>query len=228
MKNINQKDINLQDRFLFVGTNEQIAKSAPNKGLPPFTVLTDVYTGFFCKQNSGIDEKWGIISISLNELRNDMFAPYIGYLDKFMKNKDVPLVERHQKLLDNINKYKSKWNKSLEEAGVCLYLTKIPPAAIKKVMIYTPSGRDGNIIVNDLTANSPSPSSGSPAYHKANYKKYLGISRWLNGEDVKGEDIHGEKVNFDFENQLANRYGLDVYYMKPIEKGKKHAAAKKS
>ncbi len=228
MKNVNQKNISVQDRFLFVGTNEQVAKSAPNNGLPPFTILTDVYTGFFCNLNSKVDEKWGIISINLSELRNDMFAPYIGYLDKFTKSKDTPLLERHQKLLANINKHKSKWNKSLDEAGVCMYLAKIPPSAIKKVMIYTPSGRDANIIVNDCVANSPCPASTSPAYHKANYKKHLGISRWLNGEDVKGEDIHGEKVNFDFDNQLAHRYGLDVYYMKPIEKGKKHAAAKKS
>ncbi len=224
-----QKNINVpQDRLLFVGTNEQIAKSAPNKGLPPLSVLTDVYTGFFCKQSSKNDEKWGIISVNLNELRQDMLAPYIGYLDKFTKNKDLSLLERHQKLLANISKYKSKWNKSLEEAGACMYLAQIPSSAIKKVMIYTPSGRDGNIVVNDCVTNSPSPASNPPSYHKANYKKHLGISRWLNGEDVKCEDVFEEKVNFDLENLLANRYGLDIYYMKPVEKGKKHAAAKKS
>lgn len=228
MKNVNQKDISLpQDRFLFVGTNEQVAKSAPNKGLPPLTLLTDVYTGFFCRQNSKVDEKWGIISINLNDLRSDMLAPSLGYLDKFTKNKNTTTTEeRYQKIMTTIGKHKSKWEKSLETVGVCMYLAAIPASAIRKVMIYTSTGRDGNVIINEYINNSPNPTIIAPADHKVNYKKYLGVSRWLNGEDVKGEDICEEKVNMDFESKLAHRYGLDVYYIKPLEKGKKSAAKK--
>lgn len=219
MKNANHKDTNLSpDRILFVGTNEQVAKSAPNKGLPSLTVLTDVYTGLFCKNSCKKEEKWGIIAVNLNDLNTDMLAPSLEYLDKFTKNKLVSVSERHEKLLHNINKHKYKWEKSLKETGMCLYLPNIPSSAIKKVMIYNPNGKDGNVIINEHIYNVSN--------HKIDYKKNLGFARWLNGENVNGDDVFGDSNNTELENKLAHRYGLDVYYMKPVEKGRKSAAKK--
>ena len=202
-KSINQKDLNAQqDKKLYIGTNEQTAKLSPAKGLIAPIFLTDVYPGFFCKETCKNNERWGIISVSLDKLRLDMFAPSLA----FKKTKT--------------------WEKSLTEHGVCVYLSQIPPNAIQKVMIYNPSGKHTNIVINQLVNESPNPTSLTSSVHKINYTKSLGISRWLNGEEIKCVDIFNGDNNvklIEYEDELANRFGLDVYYIKPEEKGRKHA-----
>jgi len=221
MKKFNkQKDLNVQqDKILYIGTNEQTAKLAPAKGLMAPIFLTDVYPGFFCKEtckNEG--ERWGIISVSTSKLNLDMFAPSPAFMNK----KDKRNIS-----IDDVANYKSKWEKSLIESGTCVYLSSIPSDAIQKIMIYNPSGKHTNIVINKLINELPTPTS-SLSEHKTNYPKSLGVSRWLNGEEVRCEDIFNGDTNIklinETEEKLANRFGLDVYYLKPEEKGKKHAA----
>lgn len=188
--------------FLYVGTTERAAKEAPLKGLEPPIFLTDVYPGFFCKQNCNDSERWGIISVRIDQLNTGMFAP-----SPACKNK------------------RCRWDKSLSNCGVCVYNAKIPPFAIHKVMIYTPVGRDANIAINNLVNELPEPHLISPAQHKALYSKSLGILKWFNGEAVKCEDIFNGQTNIkiinELEGKLNNRYGLDIYYIRSEEKKKK-------
>lgn len=190
------------NKFLYVGTTEHMAKLAPIKGLEPPIFLTDVYPGFFCKQNCPNGERWGIISVSIDQLYPAMLAPSPACKGK-----------------------KPKWDKSLSNCGVCVYNAKILPQAIHKVMIYTPVGRDSNIAINNLVNELPEPHLISPAQHKALYSKSLGILKWFNGESVKCEEIFNGQTNIkiinELEGKLNNRYGLDIYYIKPEERGKK-------
>lgn len=211
--------------LLYIGTTEQAAKLAPVKGIDPLAILTDTYPGFFCKQNCNQNERWGIISISYNQLNEEMFAPSPVFIDRYGKNRRGKAEDRIQEILNKIHNYKTKWQKSLNGCGVCLYLGRIPPQAIQKVMIYSPTGRDANTSINNLIAELPEPYSISPAEHKALYSKSLGILKWFNGEAVKCEDIFNGQTSIklisEIDDKLNNRYGLDIYYMKPEEKGRK-------
>ncbi len=223
MKAKNTKDVQLQDKnILYVGTTEQIAKLAPIRGLEPPIFLTDVYPGFFCKQICQ-DERWGIISVNITQLHEEMFAPSPSYIDKFKKYKDPNAAqEKINKILSKIANYKGKWGQSLQSCGVCVYTSHIPPAAIQKVMIYNPAGRDSNVAINQLLEELPKPTAISPAQHKATYSKSLGVLRWFNGEPVKCEDIFNGQTNIklinEIEDKLNNRFGLDLYYLKPEDK----------
>jgi hypothetical protein len=200
-----------QDEFLYIGTNEQSAKLAPLKGLEPPIFLTDVYPGYFCKQFCDGDKKWGIISVNVKQLFTEMMAPYPAWLIKNIKSENP-----------NIITHKGKWNKSLINCGVCVYNAHIPSTAIHKIMIYTPVGRDTNIAINNLINELPSPNIISPKEHKYLYNKSLGVLRWLAGDPVRCEDIFNGKVNGKID-ELSNRFGLDLYYTKPEERGRKNA-----
>lgn len=222
------KNINgvLQDKkLLYIGTSEQVAKLAPNKGLEPPVFLTDVYPGFFCKQScKAEDRRWGIISVNLDQLCIEMLAPSPMFVEKNTKNKKEPLEERLKKIRDNISVYKNKWQKSLNDCGVCLYLSHIPPKAIQKIMIYSAVGKDANTAINKLVDELPEPYSVSPSEHKAIYPKSLGILKWFNGDMIKCEDIFNGKTNINLISEIDNRFGLDVFYIKPEEKGRKNVS----
>jgi len=201
---VNSVSVQQAREFLYVGTTEQAAKLAPLKGLEPPIFLTDVYPGFFCKQQCNNGERWGIISVNFNQLNTEMIAPPPAYKGS-----------------------KRKWDQSLTNCGVCLYKARIPPQAIHKVMIYTPVGRDANIAINNLVNELPEPHLISPTQHKALYAKSLGILKWFNGESVKCEDIFNGKTNIklisELDDKLNNRFGLDIYYIRPEERGKKNS-----
>jgi hypothetical protein len=200
------------NEFLYIGTNEQAAKLAPLKGLEPPIFLTDVYPGYFCKQFCDGDKRWGIISVNVKQLLTEMMAPYPAWLTKNIKSNN-PSIANH----------KSKWNKSLINCGVCVYTAHIPSHAIHKIMIYTPVGRDTNIAINNLVDELPPPNLISPKEHKALYRKSLGVLRWFAGEPVRGEDIFNGTMNGKIDDKLSNRFGLDLYYIKPEERGRKNA-----
>ena len=215
-----------QDKeLLYIGTNEQAAKLAPVKGFDPPVVLTDTYPGFFCKQNCPGNERWGIISVNCNQLNSDMFAPSPAFVEKSTKNRHGKIEDRLNSILNKIHLYKTKWQKSLSGCGVCLYLAHIPPSAIQKVMIYSHNGRDANIAINKLVGELPEPNTISPSEHKALQNKSLGILKWFNGEMVKCEDIFDRQTSIklinEFDDKLNNRIGLDIYYLKAEDKGKK-------
>lgn len=211
MSNISTPQANL----LYVGTTEQIAKLAPHKGLTPPVFLTDIYPGFFCKQDCQ-NGRWGIISINVGKLYKEMFAPSPAYIDRLSKKqtKEAPS-ERYQKILDRISDHKTKWQKSLTSSGVCLYLDNIPPSAIEKVMIYDTVGNSTNNHINKLLSELPSPYDLTPAEHKALYNKASCLLNWLNGKETDC-----------FNGEADNRMGLDLYYTKPEEKMRKIAAKK--
>lgn len=192
MRQKNPKNGVQQARILYIGTTEQIAKMAPVKGLEPPIFLTDAYPGFFCQQSCKNNEKWGIISVNQDELYPEMLAPFPNFIDKNNRNKNKPIEKRLQEILDKISIHKDKWQKSLTNCGVCLYIGEIFPNMIKKVMIY-------NNIHN--TIDIIDPISLSPAEHKAAYQKNLEIAKWLNGEDIDSE-------------KFSNRKGLDLFYTK--------------
>lgn len=198
-----------QDK-LYVGTSEYIAKLAPVKGLNPMVFLTDVYSGFFCREECKTSNKWGIISVSLNKLSIDMLAPSPAYL----------------KTLKNPHKY--KWQKSLQETGVCVYTAPIPPFAIERVMIFQNNG--SNETINQFIDELPNPYNISPNEHKSLYKKSLGVAKWLNGEQVECSDmmngVNG-KILAEIEDKLHNRFGLDLYYIRNEERVRKVASKKK-
>ena len=192
---INSKSVQQDSEILYVGTNEQIAKLAPIKGLKAPVILTDVYSGFFCRKNN--DLKWGIISIIVDKLCDGMFAPFHFKSDK-----------------------KINWQKSLKDHGACLYNRDIPQSAILKVTIYNPVGNEANIIINKLIEEQ-----NPQENHKLNYKRNLGITKWLNGEDVDYEEIYNGETSYKLINEmgekLRNKSGLDVFYFKPEEKVRK-------
>lgn len=228
MKTKNINGVPQDKKLLYIGTTERVAKLAPNKGLEPPVFLTDVYPGFFCKQSCK-NERWGIISVNLEQLYTEMLAPSPIFIEKSIKNKaKEPLEERLKKIFANITVYKSKWQKSLNNCGVCLYLSHIPPKAIQKIMIYSAVGRDANSAINKLVDELPEPCSVSPSEHKSNYPKSLGVLKWFNGDMVKCEDIFNGKTNINLINEiddkLNNRFGLDVFYIKPEEKGRKNVS----
>ncbi len=209
-------------KVLFIGTNEQKAKVAPLKGLEPPIFLTDVYPAFFCKQDCTNGERWGILSVCLTDLYADKLAPSPSYIKKYTKTNKTA-----EQILNEIERYKSKWEKSLSGCGVCVYNLPIPPKAIQRIMIYSCAGRETNATINRLINELPEPHSVSPATHKALYHKSLGLSRWFNGEEVRCEDIYNGETNIKLVNELdgslTNRLGLDMYYLKSEEKkrGKK-------
>lgn len=218
MKKVKDTSVKLQQvrEVLYIGTNEQTAKLAPLKGLDPPIYLTDVYPGFFCKQTCKSNERWGIISVNLKQLHTEMFAPSPAYLAKYARIKNAT---------NKLSNHKNKWQKSLDSCGVCVYTSRIPPSAIQKIMIYSPTGRDSNIAINNLINELPTPELISPSEHKALYSKSLGILRWLNGEPVRCEDIFNGQTNIkiinEIEDKLNQRFGLDMYYIKPEERGRK-------
>jgi len=213
-----------QGKELYVGTTEQAAKLAPIKGLEPPVILTDSYPGFFCKQKCLPGERWGIISVSLKKLNEEMFAPSPAFIEKFTKKRRGKLEDRIQAILDKIHTYKTKWQKSLNGCGVCLYLANVPPAAIQKVMIYNPDGREANSAINKIVGELPKPDTVTASQHKASYAKSLSVLKWFNGEEVSCGDFNGHvnsKLAAELDDTLNNRYGLDVYYIKPEEKVRK-------
>lgn len=218
MKKVKDTNVSVPQarEFLYIGTNEQTAKLAPLKGLEPPIYLTDVYPGFFCKQICNNGERWGIISVSLKQLHAEMIAPSPAYLEKHTRVKNAA---------SKLSNHKGKWQKSLDNCGVCVYTSRIPPSAIQKIMIYSPTGRDANIAINNLINELPEPNLITPSEHKALYGKSLGILRWLNGEHVRCEDIFNGQTNMkiigEIENKLNHRFGLDMYYIKPEERGRK-------
>jgi len=199
-------------KTLFVGTSEQIAKLAPTKGLDPQVFLTDVYPGFFCLQNCN-GCKWGIVSINQDSLLKDMFAPFHFYIKSKDKSKD--------EILQNIHEYKTRWKKSLQDCGVCIYTAPIPPQAVEKVITYSPTA---NNYLTKFISDQANPCEVSPKTHKYDYKSNLTIAKWLNGEDIKVEDVLDNKINHktfvELSEKIANRSGLDLYYQKS-EKDKK-------
>lgn len=215
---MNQKDLGLQQVKLFIGTNEQTAKLAPVKGLEPPIFLTDVYPAFFCKQNCTNGERWGILSVYINDLHTSNLAPSPNYIKKSNKNKST------DEILKNIGYYKSKWQKSLDTCGVCVYTLPIPPEAIRKIMIYSDKGRDTNPAINQLVSELPTPHEISPSEHKTLYRKSLSISRWFDGENISCEDIFNGKTNvkliseLEVDKKLVNKSGLDLYYLRTEEK----------
>lgn len=106
-----------QDKLLFVGTTEKIAKLAPLKGLEPPNYLTNLYPGVFCRDCG--DMKWGIISVDTSVLFPDMMSPF-----------------------KSSARNKRKWKLSLDKYHVCIYHGRIPAAAIVKVMTYNPKSND--------------------------------------------------------------------------------------
>lgn len=206
-----------QAKTLYVGTNEQVAKLAPVSGLEPPIYLTDVYPGFFCKQLAK-DGRWGIISVDVNALYQEMLAPSPEYLNKHKKNKVTA------KDLARL-RTRTTWQKSIDNCGVCVYTSRIPPNAIQKVMIYSPVGRDTNTAINQLVSELPEPHSITPSEHKALRQKSLGILRWFAGEAVRCDDIFNGQTNLklinEIDDKLINRAALDVYYIRQEEKERK-------
>ena len=208
-----QKSSMPQDRkkILFVGANEQIAKLAPTKGLEPPVFLTDIYPGFFCLQSHN-GSKCGIISVNQEVLIPDMFAPFHFYIKS--KDKD--------EVLKNIKDYKTRWKKSLQECGVCIYTGPIQSFAIEKIVTYSPTAND---YLTKFITEQPNPCEVSAKDHKYNYNSNLAIARWLNGEDIKAEDILDKKLNHktfcELSDKLANRSGLDLYYQRSEKEKRK-------
>jgi len=181
-----------QDKFLFIGTDEQTAKSAPVKGVSPPIFLTDVYPTYFCPRDV---ERWGIISVNLKYL--DMPSPY-------------PHNSKH------------KWQKSLDTCGLCTYHTLIPPTAIEKVMIYTPYGKHSNSLITELLLAQTDPRLLTTKEHKLNYDKNLCLTKWLNGEEVLVDSFELCFINYkaldEVRDKIHNKSGLDIYYIRAEEK----------
>jgi len=208
-----QENTNLQqDKVLYVGTSEKVAKLAPVKGLNAPIFLTDVYPTFFCKQTCNQGERWGIISVSLSKLHADVLTPSPYYIQKSLKTKkSIP------EILSRINSYKSKWQKSLEACGVCLCTSFIPPTAIKKVIIYEAT----NPAVAKFIDKIPNPEHILPSDHKTLYRNSLGVLQWLNGEEVSPKDVCDEtdfKMLNEIGEQLLDRSGLNFYYLSTEKK----------
>lgn len=184
------------DKTLFIGTDEQTAKSAPVKGISPPNLLTDVYPTFSCPRDV---EKWGIIAINLKYLTVTP-TPY-------------PLNS------------KIKWQKSLETCGLCNFTANIPPNAIEKIMIYTPYGKMGNTLITELLLGQLDPRKVTPKEHKSNYEKNLCLTKWLHGEEVLVEDFEpcfsDFKVLDTFRDKIHNKSGLDIYYIRAEDKKKR-------
>lgn len=184
------------DKVLFIGTDEQTAKSAPVKGIDPPVFLTDVYPTFSCPRDV---EKWGIISINLKYL-NTLPAPYP-------------------------HNSKSKWNKTLENYGICTFHTRIPANAIERVMTYTPYGKYGNSLITELLLGQLDPRTITPKEHKSNYNKNLCLTNWLNSQEVVVEDFepffNDAKVLESFRDKIHNKSGLDIYYIRAEDKKKR-------
>lgn len=186
-----------QDRFLFIGTDEPTAKSAPVKGFSPPIFLTDVYPTYFCPRDV---ERWGIISVNLK---------FIGMPSPYPHN----------------SKY--KWQKSLDACGLCTYHHLIPPNAIEKVMIYTPYGKHSNDLITELLLAQPDPRQLTSKEHKSKYDMNLCLTKWLNGEEVLAEDFANCFSNYkEFDlvrDKLHNKSGLDIYYIRAEEKKRRKA-----
>lgn len=178
------------DKVLFIGTDEQTAKSAPVKGINPPIFLTDVYPTFLCPRDV---EKWGIISINLKYL-NALPNPYP-------------------------HNSKVKWHKSLENCGLCTYHSLIPPNAIERVMTYTPHGKHSNKFITNTLLECSDPRHITPKEHKSNYEKNLCLTKWLNGEEVRVSDFEPCFENLDsFKDEIHNKSGLDIYYIRTEDK----------
>ncbi len=216
------------DKILYIGTTEDVAKLAPSKGLEPPVFLTDIYAGFFCKSVCPPEaERWGIISVKLNTLYQDMIAPspaFIQRINKLRTRNPAALEKQRKEILENLANYKNKWKLSLAQSGVCVYLLKIPPTAIEKIMIYNINGRDTNPVINDIIKDSASPYEQTAYSHKHSYHKGLAITRWFNGEAIRCHDIYNGQTTIkqynEIDDKLNNRLGLDVYYIKTEEKYK--------
>jgi hypothetical protein len=73
-----------QDRLLYIGTDEQTAKCAPNYGVNPPVFLTDVYPTFFCPRDA---ERWGIVCVNLKYL--DSPDPFPNSKIKWQKSLEM-------------------------------------------------------------------------------------------------------------------------------------------
>jgi hypothetical protein len=214
-------------KILYVGTTEDAAKLAPLKGLKAPVFLTDIYAGFFCR-NAAATGRWGIVSVNIDTLYADMFAPSPAFIERLSKNRSqnpAAIEKKRLEILANISKHKARWMKSLSSTGVCVYTLPIPPTSIEKVMIYTADGRTTNRAINDLIKDLPNPYEQSPYDHKKGYDAAGAITRWLNGEAVKSREILNGgtsiKAFSDLDDKLADRLGLEMYYIKPPEKAKR-------
>jgi hypothetical protein len=184
-KNLQQQ----QDKFLFIGTDEQTAKSAPVKGVNLPIFLTDVYPTYFCPRDV---ERWGIISVNLK---------YLGMPNPYPHNA------------------KYKWQKSLETCGLCTYHHLIPPTAIEKVMIYTPYGKHSNDLITELLLAQPDPRHLTTKAHKSKYENNLCLTKWLNGEEVTADSFEScFTYKESVKDKIHNKSGLDIYYIRAEEK----------
>jgi hypothetical protein len=175
------------DKTLYIGTSEEIAKVAPVKGLEPPIFLTNTYAGHFAAQTKSV--KWGLIEVDIESLFLDSFASF---------SKKIP---------------RNQWKKSVQSTGVCLYLSKIPPCAVKRVTIYNPTNK---FINRRVTKTNPNV---AVAVHKENVKQNICISKWLLGEYITAEQWHNDDVDYKsmvvIEGSLYDRSGLSLYYIRP-------------
>lgn len=194
---------------LYVGVTEEIAKVAPTKGLSPVSFLTNIYPGHFCLKY----RKWGIVTVKTNMLCPDMFGPFHLYVDKHSKSRNKDVEARQKKILDNILKYKDRWQQSLSSCGICTYAGNVPAYAIAKVTIFDSAQ---NSLIKSLVEMQVSPFEISPQDHKALYHKNLGITRWLAGEMVTPQTLYPEQGDFkklcEIGEKILDRESLEVFY----------------
>ena len=204
-------------KCLFVGTSEAVAKTAPMRGLESPVFLTDTYPGYFAAQAVStlplsFLSRWGILEIDIDSLSASAFVPFPAFIAKALKS-------RRKNLLLLAEQHKDKWQQSLANCGVCLYLGDIMPTSICRVSIYTPNGKEGNKHVTSLVTGV-NPSLDVAAIHKERKSLHVALSRWLAAYPVTlGECMNGQysyKRFAKLDEQLTDRTGVDMYYARTL------------
>jgi hypothetical protein len=207
---------------LYFGTTEVIAKEAVHKGIPPISILTNAYPGYFAAAEAAkYRHRWGIVEVNIESLMPDSLVPSTAYIEKITRRKksisEKEIVDRREKLLKMIGGYREQWRDSLDKTGVCMYILQIPTHAITKVTIYTAHGRDSNQYINQQIA-SVNPFSQEEKQHEENVKKHIALTKWLACEPFELQDLSNTKLEgleIDLlREKIYNRAGLDMFFMK--------------
>jgi len=202
-------------KFLYVGTTETIAKSAPVKGIEPPVVLSDVYPGYFAFWASTCHQRWGILEVDIENLMPDHLAPFNGYTEKRSRRKKLTEEEINQRRdlhLEKAWEQRNKWQESLEACGVVLYFMQIPPHAINKVTTYDAFGKGANSFVTESCIKH-NPWEISAPDHRAAYAFNEALTQWLTCSEVAQAKALSNGVKAErADEHLQNRLGLDLYY----------------
>lgn len=167
---------------------------------PDLVYLTTAYAPYFAQQAAVAGERWAIIEVDTDRLKELYFLPDEDFMEQATRDpestkmcadtvgcEDLPeldnMKDRTEWFRDNLDAFAHCWRASVANLGNCAYDGKIPPEAITKIVLFDPKSNSNIAMCID------------PCITLMNYKfvggKYRATTRWFVGEEITAREWVG-------------------------------------